>query len=121
MHELSIALELVEIAQQVAQSAGACQVLRVHLKLGLMAGVEKDALVLGYHSAVRGTLLEGSQLEIETVPLRVMCHVCHQTSLLPGFQSYICPRCGSSSTEIVSGQELEITTMEIIYDAHEIT
>ncbi|HLU10643.1 MAG TPA: hydrogenase maturation nickel metallochaperone HypA [Oceanobacillus sp.] len=119
MHELSIACDLVEIAENAARNANAQSVATVHLKLGVFAGVVKEALLFGYDTATQGTLLEGSRLEIEDVPLVVYCSACQQESQLPSVQSFQCPICGQPVTEIRHGKELEITSMEIIEHANQ--
>jgi hydrogenase nickel incorporation protein HypA/HybF len=119
MHELSIACDLIEIAEAAAQKAHAHRVLVVHLKLGVFAGVVKEALLFGYDTAVKGTLLEGARLEIEDVPLVVFCSACNHESLLPSIQCFECPVCGTPVTEIRQGKELELTSMEIFEDANE--
>lgn len=121
MHELAIACDLVEIAETAAQSAEAEQVAVVHLRLGVFAGVVKEALLFGYDSATRGTLLEGSRLEIEDVPLVVYCPVCDAEHQLMCIQLFQCPVCETPVIEIRRGQELEIVSMEIIKHANETT
>ena len=120
MHELSIALNLVEIAEEAAQAAGAARVGAVYLKLGVFAAVLKDALLFGYEVAAQGTLLEGSQLVIEDVPVVVYCPTCDYESELPSIQLFECPRCGRPVADIRQGRELELTSMEIVEYATEI-
>ncbi len=62
MHELSIALSIIEGASQEASNRGGAEVHAVHLKLGALSGVVKDALLFSYGLACEGTLLEGSEL-----------------------------------------------------------
>ena len=61
MHELSIAMSIVEMAEEEAVRRGV-RVSAVHLKLGALAGVVKDALIFSYEIACQGTTLEGSRL-----------------------------------------------------------
>ncbi len=65
MHELSIALSIIELAEEEAQRHGDVRVNAVHLKLGRLAGVAKEALEFSYGLACEGTALAGSRLEIE--------------------------------------------------------
>lgn len=119
MHELSIACDLVEIAEAAARTAGAERVAVVYLKLGVFAGVVKEALLFGYDTAAKGTLLEGSRLEIEDVPLVIFCPACNRESLITSIQCLECPICANPVTEIRQGKELELTSMEIIEHANE--
>ncbi|MCS6847828.1 MAG: hydrogenase maturation nickel metallochaperone HypA [Anaerolineae bacterium] len=113
MHELSIAASLVESAEQAARRAGAQRVTQVFLRLGALSGVAKDALLFSYDIATAGTLLAGSQLVIEDVPVIVHCDQCRCDVALPGIQDFRCPVCGRLCVQIVAGRELEIAGIEI--------
>lgn len=113
MHELSIAYNLVEIAQSEAEAAGARGVEAVHLRLGGLAGVVREALLFSYEIAVKETLLEGSRLVIEDVPVMVYCAECGQTSTLESVQLLVCKHCGTPTMDIRQGRELEIRSLEI--------
>ncbi len=65
MHELSIALSIVEGAEEEAKRQGGARVCAVHLKLGPLSGVVKEALLFSYELACEGTALEGSTLVIQ--------------------------------------------------------
>ena len=65
MHELSIAVSIIEIAGEEAQRIGCVRIHAVHLRLGNLAGVAKDALLFCYGMACEGTSLEGSRLVID--------------------------------------------------------
>ena len=73
MHELSIAHELVALACASAERAGAQRVRTVHVRVGALAGVADDALMLGYEIAASDTSLDGAQLIIEAVPAAIHC------------------------------------------------
>ena len=117
MHELSIAYSLVESADAAARQAGATGVTVVHLRLGKLSGVVSDALQFGYDIAAKGTLLEGSQLVIEELPVVIYCDTCAREVELPGIQNFNCPICGTSSRLIRQGKELEIRAMEIVMES----
>ena len=113
MHELSIAQNLVSIAQQAAFDAGAAQVESVHMRLGVFSGLWKDALLFSYDVATQGTLLEGSELIITDVPLVVYCPTCDTEVNLPSIQFFCCPQCSTPTTDIRQGKEIEIEFLEI--------
>jgi len=113
MHELSIAMSIIEGASQQAMSRGGTQVHAVHLKLGPLSGVVKDALLFSYGLACEGTILEGSQLLIEEVPVLVYCPNCDTEKMLDSIQRFCCPTCGTLTPEIVSGKQLELVAIEI--------
>ncbi len=112
MHELSIALNLVEIVDEAARRAGAERVVVVHLRLGAMSGVVQEALEFCFPLATEGTLVEGARLEIERVPLVVACASCER-DVQPAEGSFRCPLCGALSMLIRQGRELEVTGIEV--------
>lgn len=112
MHELSVAMSLVEMAQEEGERQGG-RVSAVHLRLGVMAGVVKDALLFSYEVACQDTPLEGSQLIIEDMPLVVYCPHCEILRVLGTAYSFSCTECGTPTPEIRGGKELELVALEI--------
>lgn len=113
MHELSIAYNLVEIATQAATTAHIQHVDALHLRLGALSGVVKEALLFSYEIATAGTVLAGSRLEIEEIPVALHCSACDITSILDTIQSFHCPICGQPSHDIRQGRELEVVSLEV--------
>lgn len=113
MHELSIAISLIEAAGEEAAKHSATSVAAVHLRLGALAGVEKDALLFSYGLAAEGTPLQGSQLIIEDVPVMVFCSTCRERRPIRSMQSFCCATCDAPATDIVQGRELEVVALEI--------
>ena len=112
MHELSIAMSIVEMAEEEAERRGGAGP-AVHLKLGLLSGVVKDALLSSYELACEGTPLAGSRLVIEEIPVEVFCPACEAPRPLPSMQWFCCPECGTPASEVVQGRELEVVALEI--------
>lgn len=73
MHELSIALSIVDVATEEAERHGDVQVVAVHLRLGPLSGVVKEALLSSYELACEGTMLDGSRLLIEETVAAIFC------------------------------------------------
>jgi hydrogenase nickel incorporation protein HypA/HybF len=112
MHELSIAMGIVEAALEEADRRGV-RVRAVHLRLGGLSGVVKDALLFSYDVACQDTALEGSTLIVEDVPVVVYCAPCGQERLLKSVQSFTCPECGTPTMDVRQGKELEVFALEV--------
>ena len=112
MHELSIALSIVDMAQEEAERRNV-QVEAVHLELGALSGVVKEALLFSYEIACDGTLLAGSRLVVKDVPIEVFCPGCGAAKTLRSLQWFHCPDCGAATSEILHGKELAITALEL--------
>ena len=103
---------IVDIAQEEA-ARRAVRVNAVHLRLGTLAGVVKDALLTCYEMACMDTPLQGSRLEIEEVPVVVHCSQCRADRTLDSLQCFCCPQCGSPAGEVLRGKEIEVVALEV--------
>ena len=112
MHELSIAMSIVDAAMEESQRRGV-QVSAVHLRLGALSGVVKDALLFSYEVACQDTALQGSQLIVEDVPVIVYCSQCQKERMLESVQLFQCPECGTPTMDIRQGKELEVFALEV--------
>lgn len=103
---------IVEAATDEAQRRGV-RVSAVHLRLGALSGVVKDALLFSYDVACQDTPLQGSRLIVEDVPIAVFCPQCKEQRVLPSLQSFTCPECGTPTMDIRQGKELEVFALEV--------
>jgi hydrogenase nickel incorporation protein HypA/HybF len=113
MHELSIAMSIVEMAEEEADQRGGTRINAVYLKLGALAGIVKDALLSSYELACEGTGLQGSRLVIEEIPVEVYCPKCLAPRTLDSIQWFACPECKSPVSEVIHGRELQVVALEI--------
>ncbi len=109
MHELGIAMRVVELA---AESSGGSRVRRIVLEVGKLSAVLPDALRFCFEAAAEGTAAEGARLEIVEVPGIARCRACGgQVELSRPFGRC---ECGNSDLEWLSGEELRIKEMEVV-------
>lgn len=113
MHELSIALSLAESAEEELARQGGGRVRSLHLRIGPLAGVVKEALEFSWGVATEGTALEGAKLAIEDVPVRVHCADCDTETAAAGALCFYCGQCGGAQCRVVSGDEMEFIAMEV--------
>ncbi|MDI3256868.1 MAG: hydrogenase maturation nickel metallochaperone HypA [Kyrpidia sp.] len=112
MHELSIAHSLAELAIEEAGSLGMRRVRALYVKLGMLAGVVKEALHFSFDVVIQGTPLEGAELIIEDVPVVVYCSRCQEERTLPEPLPMRCPVCGTRTAEVLHGREMELYALE---------
>jgi hydrogenase nickel incorporation protein HypA/HybF len=113
MHELSIAMSMVEMASEEAARRGGVRINAIHLKLGPLSGVVKDALLFSYDVACEGTPLAGSRLVIEEAEVVVYCQACRTERRLASIQKFFCPICSAPTPQVMQGKELEVVALEI--------
>src|SRR5262245_43691008 len=113
MHELSIALSILDLAAEEAARRDGARVLAIHLRLGALSGVVKEALVSSYELAREGSPLAGCELVVEEVPVLAHCPACAELRAVVSARQLCCSECGAPTPEVVSGRELEVVALEI--------
>ena len=113
MHELSIALSLIEAAQEESERRGGIEIEAIHLRVGALSGVVPEALASAYELAREQTPLANCRLIVEDVPVVVFCSKCQAERPVRSLQWFCCAECDTPATEIVRGRELELTALEL--------
>jgi hydrogenase nickel incorporation protein HypA/HybF len=113
MHEFSIASAIVDTA--VRHAAGR-RVTLVTVRCGRLRQVVPDSLEFAFGILSRETLCEGARLEQEVVPARLRCGTCDDEFEieLPVFR---CPSCGGADVAVLTGEELEVESIEVSEEA----
>ncbi len=110
MHELSIAINIVEIASNQAKAAKAASVSTVELDIGTMSGIEYGSLEFALTVAVKNTSLEKTQFVINRIEPLCECQTC-QEFFTPEGNYGSCPLCGGQTLEFIRGKELQIKSL----------
>ena len=114
MHELSIALNIVDIAAEAFERQGGSSVEVVHLRLGALSGVEREALQFAWEIArEHSPALARSTLLVNEVPVEIFCPKCDARRGVESVQQMRCRVCGTPSARVVGGRELELVALEI--------
>ena len=109
MHELSVSAAVVDTA--VKHAAGR-RVAVVSVRLGRLRQVIPESLAFYFELVSRGTLCEGARLEQEVVPARLRCAACDHAFEIDA-PMFRCERCGGVDVEVLSGEELEVESIEV--------
>jgi len=112
MHELSIAMRIVETVSEALPANEPGSVRAVQLRVGRFSTVVPDALHFAWDQATQNTRLERSQLQIELVEPQIDCIQCRQRFVLPGVRLR-CPQCDQPANSLCRGRELEILSVEL--------
>jgi hydrogenase nickel incorporation protein HypA/HybF len=109
VHELSVSAAVVDT---VVRHAAGRRVTVVRVRLGRLRQVVPDSLAFYFGLVSRETVCEGARLEQEVVPARLSCAPCaHAWEIdAPAFR---CPRCGGAEVAVLSGEELEVESIEV--------
>ncbi len=112
MHELSIALGIVKIAENETAKAKANKVDLIELEIGTLAGIEFDSLDFVWSSAVKDTVLEKAVKKITIIKAQAKCIDC-DTVFDINFVYDSCPKCNSFLKGIIKGKELRVKALEV--------
>lgn len=112
MHELSIALGIVDIAEKETKKARASKVDLIELEIGALSGVELDSLDFVWANAVEGTVLEGAKKEIDFVKAVGYCMEC-EIEFPMEFVYDNCPKCKGYLKDVIKGKELRVKALEV--------
>jgi len=113
MHELSIALQVVESAIRAIPSSLAGQpVEKLTLDIGKMSSVTGDSLRFCFEVASKGTALETAELVINEISITAECRACFSKWTIIESE-FLCNECGSPNIKVLTGRELMIRSMEV--------
>ena len=112
MHELSIALGIVKIAENETKKAQANKVDLIELEIGTLAGIEFVSLDFVWPSAVKDTVLENAEKKITVIEAKAKCIDC-DTVFDIKYVYDSCPKCNSFLKGIIKGKELRVKALEV--------
>ena len=117
MHELAICQALIDQVTELAQARNATSVSDIFVSVGPLSGVESALLQNAFPVAVAGTVADGAELHIDSLPVRVYCKDCDAESEVAA-NRLLCAQCGTWKTRLVSGDELLLKSVELEIDEH---
>jgi hydrogenase nickel incorporation protein HypA/HybF len=117
MHELAICQALIDQVTELAQARNATSVNEIYISVGPLSGVESALLQNAFPIAVAGTVADGAELHIDSLPVRVHCKDCDAESEVAA-NRLLCAQCGTWKTRLVSGDELLLKSVELEIDEH---
>ena len=105
MHELSLCSQLHRIVERAAAGR---PVSVVHLQVGQLRQVVPETLRFCW------SLIAGSELAVESVPVTVACRRCGEVSTIADVFVLLCARCHSAEVELRTGEELLVTSLDLV-------
>ncbi len=112
MHELSIAMSIVDIAREAVEKAGAREVSHIELEIGQLAGIELRALDFAWSEAVRNSVLAHATKAIHHIPGEARCMECETVFSIQALHQ-LCPACSGPFTEVIHGKELRVHALTV--------
>lgn len=111
MHELSIASSIVDTVLLEVEKRNLKNVSLISMRIGALTDIVPDSLQFGFEMMTKDTILENTELKIESIPVKGRCKNCHKDFEVVEF-IFICSNCASVDLDIHQGNELEIAFIE---------
>lgn len=112
MHEFSLAVEVVKLAQNEAEKNKALSVSEITIEVGNMCGVEAEPFQSALGLLSEGTILENACLNIVRIKGMGICISCDNEFEMDQRMD-TCPDCGSFPSEIKGGNEFRVVSLLI--------
>lgn len=112
MHELSVTENILNIVISNAAQSNAARVTDVYLVIGRLSSIVDDSVQFYWDFVSENSICAGSKLHFDRKPAVLKCLDCDEeytieSDLLP------CPSCHSYRTNILSGEEFYVDSIEI--------
>jgi hydrogenase nickel incorporation protein HypA/HybF len=79
-----------------------------------------ESLDFCFGTIISDTPLSGARLDIEITAIRSLCNACRLEFVING-SDFLCPTCGGSDTELLTGTELQVLAIEINENEQEVS
>lgn len=133
MHELSIAMEIVDICEEFARNTVADNnsspplsasetsspvkqepqsIKEIEIEVGDMSGVVFESLEFALNMTVKNTMLENADISIIRIAGKANCNEC-KTKFKVSELYTPCPTCGKYDFTIIQGKELRVKSITI--------
>lgn len=112
MHELSVAMNIIEIVEQNAKKVNAERVNEIEMEIGTLSGVIPEILEFSLDIAANNTILENATRKITIIQAKARCIACSNEFPINDIFS-TCPACNSFKFEIIQGKELRVKSINV--------
>lgn len=113
MHEMSIAINIIDLTEEEVNKAGAKKVESIELEVGELSGIVIEALEFALEEAVKETILEDANIIITHKNAKAKCVKCQKEFQTDDLFT-ACPYCNAFESEIIQGKELKIKSLVVV-------
>lgn len=99
---------LMPLVEEEARRFNVKKITKICLNIGVLTAVEPRTLVGCFELFAEGTVAEGAELEVESVPAAGVCRECGCRFSLQDMRA-CCPHCGGMRLDISGGRDFCIT------------
>ena len=111
MHEAAITQALIEQVRGAIPEGATLQSCRI--EVGGLEHLDPDVMETMWRASIADTALQGAQLVIDRVPVRVRCGGCAREFEPDDHAILMCPGCGSVRPELLTGAGVLLRSLEV--------
>lgn len=115
MHEVGIANSILEATRTEMALHATARPRQVTVRIGELAAVDPEALRFCFEALTRDTEFATLKLTIEVSPRRHRCPACGAEFIVANYDCR-CDRCGEEETAFISGDQLQLVSLEVEED-----
>ena len=112
MHEFSLAIEVINLAQREAERNMAESIQEITIEVGDLSGVEADAFESALELLVKDSILENANIKIIRTSGKGKCIAC-DSEFKMSFRMATCPKCNCFPSEISGGEEFRVVSLVV--------
>ena len=112
MHEFSLAIEVINLAQREAEKNMAEFIQEITIEVGDLSGVEADAFESALELLVKDSILENADIKIIRTSGKGKCNACNHEFEMK-YRMGTCPKCKCFPSEISGGEEFRVVSLVV--------
>jgi hydrogenase nickel incorporation protein HypA/HybF len=112
MHEIGIANSVLDASVAECARRSGVKLTRIGVRIGVLAGVDIEALRFAFEALTKDTELEQVGIEIQSCPRRNRCLDCEE-EFVSELYTEPCPKCASEHVILTGGEELDLAFIEV--------
>lgn len=113
MHEYFIVQNIIKTIEEIIKDYPGKKIVKAIFLIGKFSGIEIDILKNALEFFKKETPLEKAEIVFELEDLKIKCLNCGAENIKEKW-NLMCPNCGSMNTEVISGEELILKTLELV-------
>jgi len=110
MHELSLAMDVIDLASAEAAKHSTFHIYEIEIEVGELSGVETEAFQFSLEMLAKESILNRAEIKILCIPGKAKCGGCKQEYDMHDLLT-ACPLCGGYAADIISGKEFRVKSM----------
>ncbi len=112
MHEYSVVQALLNQCEEIAVKNSAEEVVKIIVKIGVMAGIEIHLLQTAFDTFKEGTMCNSAELVLNPQKLKLECKECGHVFEVDEVR-YFCVECESLRVKVLDGEDMYLMSLEM--------